>query len=57
MDVTLHFEGRHIYLKDHFLTDAAAAASCRCQVIDRKQNEYDALSDMNTLTSIIVMDI
>ena len=45
MDVTLHFEGRHIYLKDHFLTDAAAA-SCRCQVIDRKQNECDALSDM-----------
>ena len=41
---------------DYFLT-GTSAASCGCQVIDRKLNESDGFSDINTVTSIIVIDI
>ncbi len=43
-------------MKDYFLADTAVA-SCGRQVIDSEQNESISLSDMNTLTSIIVLDI
>lgn len=52
MDMNVHFERRHtIYLT------YTSAASCGRQVIDRKQNEYNAPSDKNTLASVIVIDI
>lgn len=43
-------------MRDYILTDAAVV-SCGWQVIDSKHNECNSLSVMNTLTSIIVIDI